>query len=81
MAMPAEETNSAVNILQDYIKRIHEFGEKSEDPLAPLSLLYSMWVAALVDFHGDKLWHLTRQFESMAKKQKSQGLDGSYPTG
>ena len=65
----APETKAAAERARLLIEQAEALGEAPEDPLLLFSVLYSVWLANYIAFHGDVMCELARQFLAFAKKQ------------
>lgn len=69
----AVETRSAFDKAGAMITLMEESGEASQDNAAHLKVLYGVWSANLIAFHGDNLDLLSNQFLKLASIQKETG--------
>ena len=67
----APETKAAEERARLLIEQAEALGEPPEDPLLLFSVLYGVWVANSVAFHGDKVRELAAQFLTLAEKQRA----------
>ena len=65
----APETKAAAERARLLIEQAEARGEVPEDPLLLFSILYSVWLANYIAFHGDVMCELARQFLAFAEKQ------------
>jgi predicted ATPase len=65
----APETKAAAERARLLIEQAEALGEAPEDPLLLFSVLYSVWLANYIAFHGDVMCELARQFLAFAEKQ------------
>ena len=65
----APETKAAAERARLLIEQAETRGEAPEDPLLLFSILYSIWLANYIAFHGDVMCELARQFLAFAEKQ------------
>ncbi len=66
----APETKAAEERARLLIEQAEALGEPLDDPLLLFSVLYGVWVANSVAFHGDKVRELAAQFLTLAEKQR-----------
>ena len=66
----APETKAAEERARLLIEQAEALGEPPDDPLLLFSVLYGVWVANSVAFHGDKVRELAAQFLTLAEKQR-----------
>jgi predicted ATPase len=64
----APETKEATQRARSLIEQSEALGEPADDPLLLFSILYSSWVANLVEFNGDACRDLAAHFLALAKK-------------
>ena len=69
----APETKAAEERARLLIEQAEALGEPLDDPLLLFSVLYGVWVANSVAFHGDKVRELAAQFLTLAEKQRRDG--------
>jgi predicted ATPase len=67
----APETKASIDQARLYIERAEALGEPPEDPLLLFSVLYGFFVMNYVAFNGDVICDLSRQFLTLAEKQKT----------
>ena len=67
----APETKAAEERARLLIEQAKALGEPLDDPLLLFSVLYGVWVANSVAFHGDKVRELAAQFLTLAEKQRA----------
>ena len=65
----APETKAAAERARLLIEQAEALGEAPEDPLLLFSVLYSVWLANYIAFHGEVMCELARQFLAFAEKQ------------
>ena len=65
----APETKAAAERARLLIEQAEALGEAPEDPLLLFSVLYSVWLANYIAFHGDVMCELARQFLAFAERQ------------
>ena len=65
----APETKAAAEQARLLIEQAEALGESPEDPLLLFSVLYSVWLANYIAFHGDVMCELARQFLAFAERQ------------
>jgi class 3 adenylate cyclase/predicted ATPase len=66
----APEPKAAVEQARQFIERAEALGEPPEDPLLLFSVLYGVWAASYVAFHGEVVRELSSQFVALAEKQR-----------
>jgi predicted ATPase len=65
----APETREATQRAQFLIEQSESLGEHPDDPLLLFAVLYSSWVAKVVEFNGGACRDLAAQFLALAKKE------------
>jgi tetratricopeptide (TPR) repeat protein len=65
----APETKAAAERARLLIEQAEARGETPEDPLLLFSVLYTVWLANYIAFHGDVMRELAKQFLAFAEKQ------------
>ena len=69
--LAAPETKAAAERARVLIEQAEALGEPQGDPLLLFSVLYSVWVASRIAFHGDVMRNLAAQFLALAEKQRA----------
>jgi len=64
----APETREATQRAQLLIEQSEALGERPDDPLLLFAVLYSSWIATVVEFNGGACRDLAAQFLALAKK-------------
>ena len=67
----APETQAATERARALIEQAEALGERLEDPLLLLSVVYGFWVAKFVAFNGDTMRNFAGYFQGLAKKQET----------
>jgi tetratricopeptide (TPR) repeat protein len=67
----APETQAATERARVLIEQAEALGERLEDPLLLLSVVYSFWVAKFVAFNGDTMRDFAGYFQGLAEKQET----------
>ena len=64
----APETKAAAERMRSLIEQTEVLGERPEDPLLMLTVLYGFWIGNLATFNGDALQEVAAQFMAVAEK-------------
>jgi class 3 adenylate cyclase/predicted ATPase len=67
----APETKEAIERAHALIQRAEELGEAPDDPLLLFSVLHGFWLAAYVNFNGNRVRDLAAQFQALAERQQA----------
>jgi class 3 adenylate cyclase/predicted ATPase len=67
----APETRAAAERAHLLIDQAETLGEPPEDPLLLFAVLYGIWVASFIAFHGDAMRELAAQFLALAEKKRA----------
>lgn len=68
----AQETKAAAERAHLLIEQADALGERPEDPLLLLSVIYVFWVSTYVAFNGDLMREFALQFLVLAQKQEAE---------